>query len=138
MGQHWYDEVGEIDAVAALCGLVVKRAAGADIVTDVRNRHDGLEAASCLIRRCPNRIVKITCVTRVYGDDRQMTKVLAVIGGNWQAGNPFSFAFDGFGHFERNAVFVDRNQAETLWCKRIAKNLSNLGRLARGIAGHFG
>ena len=35
------------------------------------------------------------------------------------------FALGCFGHFEGNAKFVDGNEAEAFWCKRVAKDLGH-------------
>ena len=83
MWQHRNDTVGEIDAVAALRRFTVERAPGADIVTDIGNGDDGLEATwvfRVVIRCRPDRIVEIACITRIDGDDRQMAQVFAMFG----------------------------------------------------------
>ena len=117
---------------------MVERAARADIIADIGNRNDGLKAAGRLVRRRPDRIIEVTRIAWIDGNNRQMAQVFSGVGGDWQVGNAFGLTLHCFGHLERNAVFVDGNQAETFWCKRIAQNLSHLGRLAHGVAGQFG
>ena len=76
-GQHRYDSIGEINAVAARLGLAVELGAGPHVETDVGNRDDCVPSAVA-VRLGPDRVIMIARVGRIDGDDRQMRQVFPV------------------------------------------------------------
>ncbi len=136
-GQHRHHAVGEIDRIAALARLLVDLAARADIEADIGDRDHGTETVLPVGLR-PDRIVMVAGVGRVDGDDRQRAQVFAVFLAQWKFCGAFGLVEHLFGEGVRDAVFVDRDQAEGLGRKRIAQHLDDFHARARRAAQRFG
>ena len=139
--QHRHDQIGEIDAVAALARLAVERAAGADIIADIGDRDDRLEAAfigRVFVRRGPDGVVMVAGVDRVDRDDRQMAQILALVLMQWQLRRGNRFFLHRFGEDMRDAMLVDRDQAEAARGEGIAQNVGDARADPRRAAGRLG
>ena len=124
MRQHRYDQIGEIDAVAALARFLVQRAAGADIIAHVRNRDDCLISARIalvLVGRGPDRIVMVARIDRVNRHDRQVTQILALVLMQRQGRDDQRIILHPVAKDVGNAMFVNGDQAEAARRKGIAQ-----------------
>ena len=99
---------------------MIQGTTGADIVAHIGNRDDCVKAASFGISRGPYGVIKIARIARINGYDRQMAQVFAMVVRNGQFPYALCFAFSRLRHFKWNTEFMNSDQAETLWCKRIA------------------
>ena len=110
----------------------------ANIIADIRNRDDGVKATGVGIGGRPDSVIEITCITWVNCDNRQMAQIFAMIVRDGQLANAFRFSLGRLGHFERNAKFVNGDEAEAFGCKRVAKYLSDSRRFLVRISCQFG
>ncbi|MDF2489079.1 MAG: hypothetical protein K0S77_1701 [Pseudomonas sp.] len=82
LGQHRHDALGEVHRVAAHLGFVVQGRAQADIAGNVGDRHVEAPAAGehaqLAERFAIDRVVEVTSVFTVDGDERQVTQVDAL------------------------------------------------------------
>ena len=115
LGQHRYDLVGEIDAVAAPPRLAIERAIGTDIIADVGDRDDREPAALVLfvgIGFGPYRIVMVARIGGIDRDDRQVAEIFAAVGGKGQLRRTLSLGERDVAKHMRNLVLGDRDHAE--------------------------
>ena len=140
--QHRHHKTGEVHGVAALVRFFIQRCIHLHIVRDIGDRHPQTPATGGLVAFTVNRIVKVTGVFTVDGDERQMAQINAQVLirlGHliWHGGG---LSRNLFGPFVRNVMAADgnvdlhtRGQVLTQYFCDFAHRQARPGRLAGDV-----
>ena len=74
----------------------------------------------------PHHVHSQRVIGGVDGEDGQMPQILPPVGGERQVSDHLRLRHRLIGHYIRDAMLVNSNQAERFWRKRVAQNLGNL------------
>ena len=114
LGQHRHDAVGEIDRVAAVKRFAVERGAWPHVMRDVGDGDREDEPARIVgigVDRGVDRVVMVLGVGRVDGHERKLAPVFTAVFERCGLCG-IGFGLNGDGERVRNAVGVDRDQAD--------------------------
>ena len=140
--QHRHHAVGEIDRIAAFDRSAVERRAGPHIMRHVGDRdghHMAARVARVGVGQGVDGVVMVLGVGRVDGDERGVAPVFVLA--EHPRARGVGFLQHGAAETMRNAVGVDRDQADRLFARERAEPLNHLaGRqpepaLARNLDG---